>query len=452
MKKIINQLQKILHLFLSIIDRKIVLPISKLSVMIRKSITTDSKRFEKLFAKKSSLLFISLVLALLVFFLIDSKSIAMLETSAEVLYNQKLDVQYNEEAYVLEGVPKTVDITLIGRKSDLYLAKQIPNHEITLDLTGLKPGIHKVTLKYKRVLASINYKLDPSVVTVTIHSKVSEIRTINIDLLNRDNLDNKLIIEKVEADCNDIIIKGSKDTLKQVATVKALVDIDNIANPEVGVIEFKDIPLIAYDQSGNVINVEIVPAKINTSITIASPQKTVPLRIIPVGIIAFGKAINTINSDVSEVTIYGEKDILDEINNIPVEIDVNDLKENKVYNVTIKRPIGIRYMNNSFANINVTLGNEITREFDDIGIEYQNLGSNYTVNAKSIPDRSITVIVKGVDSVINNLDANMIRAYVDLKGYGPGEHEVDVQIERTDLRVIYLPKVKKVTLIVKIAK
>lgn len=452
MKKIINRLQSFFQFILSIIDKKIILPISRLLVIIRKSITTDSKRFEKIFAKKSSLLFVSLILALLVFFLIDSKSIAMLETSAEILYNQKLDVQYNEEAYVLEGVPKTVDITLIGRKSDLYLAKQIPDHEITLDLSGLKPGVHKVTLKYKRVLASINYKLDPSVVTVTIYPKKSEIRTINIDLLNRDNLDEKLIIEKIEADRDDVIIKGSELTLKQVATVKALVDIDNIANPEVGTIEFKDIPLIAYDQSGNVINVEIVPAKINTSITIASPCKTVPLRIIPVGIIAFGKAINTINTDINEITIYGEEDVLDEINNIPVEIDVNDLKENKLYNVTIKKPIGIRYMNNSFANISVTLGDEVIREFNDIGIEYQNLEPNYVVNAKSIHDRSVTVIVKGVDSVINNLDPNMIRAYVDLKGYGPGEHEVDIQIERTDLRVVYLPKTKRTTLIIKIER
>lgn len=452
MKRIINHLQRIFHLIFMIIDKKIVLPISKASLIIRKSITTDSKRFEKLFSKKSSLLFISLVLALLVFFLIDSKSIAMLETSAEVLYNQKLDVQYNEEAYVLEGVPKTVDITLIGRKSDLYLAKQIPDHEITLDLTGLKPGIHRVTLKYKRVLASINYKLDPSVVTVTIHSKVSEIRTINIDLLNRDNLDSKLIIDKIEADCNDVFIKGSEVTLKQVATVKALVDVDNIVNPDVGVIEFKDIPLIAYDQSGNVINVEIVPAKINTSITITSPHKTVPLRIIPIGTIAFGKAINTINSDINEVTIYGEEAVLDGINNIPVEIDVDGLKEDKLYNVTIKKPIGIRYMNNSIANIKVALGEEVTREFDNVGIEYQNLESNYTVNAKRVNDRSLTVIVKGVDSVINNLDSNMIRAYVDLKGYGPGEHEVDVQIERSDLRVIYLPKVKKATLIIKVER
>ena len=452
MKKLINELKYLFLRIFSFIDKKIVLPITKLLVVVKKSINNDSKRFEKLATKKTSLLFISLVLALCVFFLVDSRSIAMIETSAEVLYNQKLDIQYNEEAYVLEGIPDTVDITLIGRKSDLYLAKQIPDHEITLDLSGLKPGTHKVSLKYKRVLASINYKLDPSVVTVTIYPKVSEVRSINIDLLNRDNLDSKLIIKKTEADRDDVIIKGSEARLNQVSTVKALVDINNIVNAEVGETEFKDIPLIAYDQTGNVIDVEIVPSKINAKITITSPSKVVPIKIVPVGTVAFGKAISTIASDVTEVTVYGEEQALASINNIEVEIDVDGLKENKQYNTTLKKPVGIRHMSTSIANINITLGEEETREFDNINIEYQNLGANYTVNAKSLSDRSVTVIVKGVYSVLDDLDPNLIRAYVDLKGYGAGEHEVDVYIERTDLRVTYLPKVKKVTLVIKIKR
>lgn len=452
MKRKFKKLQSFVYKISVIFDKKIILPITKFFVLFKNNFISDSKWFERIINRRNSLLFISLVLALTVFFLIDSRSIAMLETSAEVLYNQKLDVQYNEEAYVLEGVPETVDITLIGRKSDLYLAKQIPDHEITLDLSGLKPGTHKVALKYKRVLASINYKLDPSVVTVTIYPKVSEVRTVAVDLLNQDNLDPKLIIKQIETDHDDAIIKGSEAKLKQVATIKALVDVNNLVNPDVGTIEIKDIPLIAYDQSGNVIDIEIVPSKINANITIASPNKTVPIRIIPVGTITFGKAISSIESDVNQVTIYGEEDILSNINNIAVEIDVDGLKENKQYNVTIKKPSGIRYMNVSVANIKVVLGDEVTREFENINIEYQNLNEKYTVNAKSESDRTVTVIVKGVSTVLDNIDPSTIRAYVDLKGYGAGEHEVDVYVERSDLRVTYLPKVKKVTLVIKVKK
>ena len=57
------------------------------------------------------------------------------ETSAEVIYNQPVNYVYNQEAYVVEGLPESVDITLIGRDSDLYLARQLSTHDVTIDLS-----------------------------------------------------------------------------------------------------------------------------------------------------------------------------------------------------------------------------------------------------------------------------------------------------------------------------
>ena len=67
-----------------------------------------------------------------------------MNNSAEVLYNQKITALYNKESYVIEGLPETVDITLIGRRSDLYLAKQYPTDEVVIDLRNLKQGTHTV--------------------------------------------------------------------------------------------------------------------------------------------------------------------------------------------------------------------------------------------------------------------------------------------------------------------
>jgi YbbR domain-containing protein len=450
--KTINNLKYVFKKMGRTVDKYIIVPITKLAVLIKDALSKDSKKFEKILSKKSSLLLLTLVLAIALFIAVDSKTIAMVETSAEVLYNQPVIVQYNEEAYVLDGVPATVDITLIGRNSDLYLAKQIPSHEVTLDLSGLKPGVHKVALKYTRALDTINYKLDPSVVTVTIYPKVSEARTVNVDVLNADNLDPKLVVSKTEVDRDEVIIKGSEDTLKKVSAVKALIDVNNFIDPKVGTLQVQDVPLIAYDQNGNVINAEIVPSKINATITIASPQKTIPIHFIPMGTLSFGKAISDISGSINEVTIYGDNSVLDGLSYIEAPLDVTGLKDNKEYNLTIKKPVGIRYMSTSVANVKVTVGDEVTKEFSNINVEYQNLGSNLTVNAKSVDDRTVTVIVKGVESVLNTLDPTTIRAYVDLKGYGAGEHEVDVLVDKTDSRLTYVPKVKKVTLVIKAKK
>ena len=116
---------------------------------------------------------------------------------------------------------------------------------------------------------------------------------------------------------------------------KKLVDVKNFVSQEVGTMDVKDVPLKAYDESGNVIDVEIVPSTIDAKVTIASPSKEAPIKVIPTGNVAFGKAISSIETSETKVTVYGNADVLNSLNYIPVEIDVNDLKENHQYKIQL---------------------------------------------------------------------------------------------------------------------
>ena len=156
-----------------IIDRRIVVPITKVVLFISDSLKNSSKKVEKWLSKTNTLLFLSLFLAIIVFVVIDQKILLFSENSAEVLTEQPVHATYNEEAYVIEGLPETVDVTLIGRRADLYFAKQSPSQEITVDLSGLEPGTHEVSIKYNQILPSIEYRVNPSIATVMIYPKVS---------------------------------------------------------------------------------------------------------------------------------------------------------------------------------------------------------------------------------------------------------------------------------------
>ena len=443
-----NKMRKIFKNFFKFIDKRIITPFTKIFVFIAEKTKNNGKSFEKMLTKKSSLVFISLTLSLVLFFFVDTKSIILLETSADVIYNQKVNAIYNEEAYVIEGLPEYVDITLIGRKSDLYLAKQLPAHEVAIDLKDLRPGTHRVTLKYKGAIERINYKLDPSIASVTIYPKVSEVRTVNVDILNKDNLDSRLSIAKVDVERQDVIIKGAEYKLAKVSVVKALLDINSISNPSVGEVEVKDIPLVAYDQTGNVIDIEIVPSRLSANVTIESPSKIVPIRLIPTGTPAFGKAIDSISADFQNITIYGDQESLEKISYIPVEIDVEGLSDKKRVTTTIRRPQGIRHINQTRIVVDVSVGEETTLELEGIKIEHVNLSDKYIVYAMSERDMLVDIVVKGVEDVIKDLDPSNIKVFVDLSGYGPGRHEVDVVVEGTDPRITYLPKVRKINLVI----
>ena len=439
------------HLFKSIgkfIDKKIVLPIAKFFTFLSNKFKGNSRSFEKILTRKPGLIIVSLLIALGVFFIADSKTTSLIETSAEVLYDQPISATYNEEAYVVEGLPKTVDITLIGRKSDVYLAKQLPTNDITVDLTGLGPGVHKVNLKYKKALSSVEYKLDPSVATIVIYEKVSAEKEVNYEVINKDKIDSKLMVEDVTLSTDKVYVKGKEATLNEVASVKALIDLKNLVDPQVGEQELKDVKLVAYDSDGKKVNAEIVPSKISATVKITSPQKEVPIRVIPKNYnkIVFGKAISNLTPDITKVTIYGQSSKLDKISYIPVYVDVSDLKEDKKYSITINKPTGVRAISATSVNVSVSLGDETTKEFDDIYLEYENLGEGLSAQTVGENSNRVTVSVKGVQSVLSNLDPTTIKAYVDLKGLGVGQHEVTVQVSGSDLRAKYSSKTTKVTL------
>lgn len=427
-----------------LIDKKIITPITKFILLITDKLAKRTDRFERWLVKKNTLIFISLLLAIGAYFAIDNKTIILTDYYAEVLYDQKVEAIYNTENYVVEGLPETVDVTLIGRKIDMYLAKQLSTGSVSVDISNLKEGTHKVTLKYESGIDSVDYKMDPSTVNVTIHEKVSATKTAIIDTINKESLDAKLSVENVTIDKTEIIVKGSESTIKKVANIRAMVDVNKLVDPEVGVQTLQDIPIIAYDGNGKVIDVELIPSKVTATINIASPKKEVPIKVIPVGEVQFGKAISTISTSATKVTLYGSEEVLSSIEYLPVEIEVTKLGTNKDFTITLTNPEGIRDMSLKNLKVSITLGEEISKEIEGIMIETTNLDPSYKVAALGTTIKT-TVIVKGTKEVLDSIDENKIKAIVDLEGYTIGDYDkVPVTVTGDDVKATYTPKTKEI--------
>ena len=335
MKKLIKKICKFIGKIILFFDRILVTPIMKIIIRISDFFKTNGKNFEKVLTTKSSLLIISLLVAFLAFYVIDKNSSLMLNNYAERLYGQEIKAVYNEEAYVVEGLPKSADVILIGRNSDIFLAKQFPSQGISIDLRELSVGTHKVELKYREPLNFVEYKVDPSYVTVVIHDKVSAIREISYEILHRESLDSKLDISEVKLEKTEVTIKGSEKSIKEVAYVKALIDVNNLVNPEAGVTSVKGVKLVAYNENGNVVDVEILPGTIEAELTLTSSSKMVPVKVIPEGTLALGYAIEALTPSSNSIMVYGSEESLKDIEFVPVYIDVDNLSEEKTYNVNV---------------------------------------------------------------------------------------------------------------------
>ena len=444
MKKIGKAIGRFFKAIYRVIDKLIVTPISRLIFNIREYLRGKNFKLDYIFNRPNFMIYVSLILAVVVFLLIDSRVITLVESEAEVITNVPVTVNYNEEAYVVEGIPETVDIVLIGRKSDIYLAKQLGTNNVILDLSDYeaRDSAYRVYLSYTKSIDSIDYKLDPSYVTVTIKDKISVTKTIDYDLINEKYLSEELSVESVELARSEVVVKGSEDAINDIASVKALIDLSDEALTDVGTYTLNNVRLVAYDSQGEVLdNIEIVPTTLSATITLDTYSKSVPIDVRTTGTLVTGKAIASIlinNSNSYSVTIYGDEEQISGITSVPVTINVDGEGTNSTrnYNVTISRPTGVRALSENNASITVTFGDERQKEVELSTISSRNLASGYTANI--IGTSSVPVIVKGVQSVIDNVDASNINAYIDLEGYTPGEYDVEVKIENDDPRLNFV--------------
>lgn len=443
-----------------IIDKLIVTPISTVVYKIQSKIGKDSK-LEKILNRPNVLLYLSLAFAVLIFFFVDSKATTLVGNNAEFLTDIPVRVVYNSSAYVVEGVPETVDMTLIGRKGDLYLARQLGDDEVVVNLENYdaSDGTVRVKVTYNKIINNIDYKIDPEYVTVKIKEKVSENKTVIYDLLNQDELDPKLSVKSVTLSKSDVIVRGSKENIDSIASIKALVDLSNEEFTKAGTYSVDNLKLVAYGADGALItNVEIVATNISATVVLDSYSKKVPVRIQTTGSLVSGKAISSItingkNASEFETTIYGDDEALANIDYLSVSIDVNGQGNNgsKTSSVTFPKPSGVRYIEDESVTLVLNFGEAKQRTITINKITTKNVPNGLVANSASDEDGSVDVQVIGVESVINSINESDITAYVDLTGYNAGTWTVQVKVEGNDSRLQYVVS-KNINIILSKAK
>ena len=427
MNKIGRALGRFFKKCYQIIDSKFVTPISRAIYFLFDKLKNNPIHLEKFMSRPKVLVYISLALAVVTFFLVDSQVITLVETEAEILSNEPVNVIYNKEAYVVEGLVDSADIILTGRKSALYLAKQLGSHEVVLDLSDYEASDtpRKVCLSYNQTVDNISYKLDPACITVVIKKKISEQKSVSYELLNEDKLNERFSVSDVSLGQSEVVVKGSEDALSQIATIKALIDLSDSKYSEAITYDIDNVPLVAYDSNGQALdNVEIVPSTISASITFSTYKATVPIE------------VSTTSS--YNVDIYGDKEDIDRITSVPVTIDIDGRGNGgaQTYTATISKPTGVRSISEDEVKIVVTFGEERQKTIEISNIRANNLGSGLTVNRTDANPISVQVV--GVQSVIDSITAENISAYIDLSGYSAGTYNVDVKIDSTDPRVKYV--------------
>ena len=395
-----------------------------------------SSLVDKMLFNNRYLVVSSLVLAIVLVSALNFGDAQVLSSnkSADIIENIKVQTMVNTEIYEVKGVPDIVSAVLIGEISDLQMIQSSNNISVVADLSGLGEGTHQVVLRPINYSAKIEVRVDPATALVTIARKMSKAYYFTYEFINTDKADAMYYFGTPTFSTDQIFVRASQATLDEIAQVKALIDVRGITSDFT-----QEATLVAYDQQGERLEVDIMPEKVETTVLVSVPSKVVPIEIQPIGDIPNNKSIASVTLDHQSITIYAAGAILDKITSVVIPVDVSNLIEDETQGTArVTLPSGIRKADVDNIHFTIKTGELKTRRIEGVKLEYTNYDDqNFVFTVVHPGDTNVEVILSGTKENIDEIQADQIRAYIDLSSIKVGNLSVPIIVTGPSYLVRY---------------
>ena len=375
---------------------------------------------------------VALILAILFCFMVGSdEDFDLFKANREVKTLNDLSVStiVSEQAYEVSGIPENVTVEVIGDSGDLQMLNLQDNYQIVADLSGLTEGTHDVTLQAKNFSSRLEVIIKPSTAVVTIKRKESKRFTLGYDFVNTSKMDSVYALSEPQFEQGEVVVRASSETLNKIA----LIDVSDVDS------DFEsDAEIAAYDQSGNRISVDIRPSSVKAKVKVTTPNKSVPITLVPNGIMPNNKAIASYKMDTQSVTIYAPEDVLEGITELPIYIPVNNLTGDQRIPMPINLPSKVTKASVKNVMIDIKVEDAKTKIIKDVVIQYKNApDAAYDVRAVE-GGGTISVKVIGAKGQIDKLTKNDITVIADFSSVtDPGVYNIPLSVSGTNKLVTY---------------
>jgi len=336
---------------------------------------------------------------------------------------------------------------------------ELTSLRVTVKLRGQRLALDNLSKSSTKVqaivdLESVLYSYDgnpvtvpvsiviPSVVNNSFEILSKSIQSVSIDLQPYVNKDFEIqpVVEYNAGGSQELInavaspasvtAYGAKSIINNIASVKATISVSDLADDTVLTAE-----PVAYDADGNALkNVTFSVDEISVKVSM-DDMKGVQLTSDYDGEPADGYSVSGIYISPDNIDVAGGNEALKSISEIVLPIiDVTGATSNivKQFELSDYLPDGVRIIDSenkiNYATVTVMVEKNAEKT---ITIASENITDNGTTPEGmivKIDSASINVAVSGIQSVINNITANDIKAYVDLSGYEKGTYD-DIEVK-----------------------
>lgn len=312
--------------------------------------------------------------------------------------------------------------------------------DVTLDLTGLEPGVHTLT---PQVSLGINpaeiVRISPTTVFVRLDAIVTEVFPVKLRVIGNPAIGYE--VQPPELSNENVLISGPQELIDTIEQVVAEINIADVSEDVQRMIE-----LVPYDTEDlPVTGISLNPSAIQVSIPITQRGgfRSVVVKIITSGQIAPGYRLTNIFAMPPTVTIFSADPNL--VETIPgfvetTPINLNMASEDIDIRVALNLPEGINVVGSQ--NVTVQIGIEPIQSslsFNNIPIQIEGLGEDLEVE---ISPENVDIFLSGPLPLLDQLDQANILVLIDLTDRGPGTYQLapEVLLEDTEINVdVILP-------------
>lgn len=305
---------------------------------------------------KWGLRLIALVLAL-VFFLSVNNMFGNIfnadnlgQKSSETIQEVPVQVKYNNKSLYASEVPDKVDVEISGPQSQVLKAENGENIKAVLDLSGEKAGKHTTQFQVNGLNKDIDYSVKPKEATVNLEERVSKTLKVEPDVSNND-LDSDYKISEQSVSPETVKVTGGQDQIDKIAYLKATYkNKSKIAENTTDVAK-----ITAFDRNLNKIDVSIQPNEVNLSVKVEDYSKKVKVKTKAVGSLSNDRELDNISLEDEEVEVYGNKDDLEDIDEITANVNLDNISDTTEKNVKFKVPKDVTKVNPSGTTAKITV-------------------------------------------------------------------------------------------------
>lgn len=368
--------------------------------------------------------------------------------TTETISDVDLSVYYDQEKYIVSGIPETVDVTLEGPNNVVAPTKVKQEFEVFVNLRGYPPGTYTVPVQYSGIPSNLKVKMKPEKIQVTIQKKAVKSFPVEVKYLNENQAGEGVTFEKPVVKPNAVEVIGTEEELAQIALVRAYVDLKGVNKTTTQQAE-----IVLYDKDGNRLDLKTNPSKINVTVPIAtaSAEKTVPLKVVPKGNLQEGLALTNITVEPAEVKITGSKEVLDTIDSLEgVEVDLSKITGSTTFDASVLLPEGVKSASPSKVKVTVNVQKQESKQnqnqnqnqnqkqkqkqktLDNIGLQVNGLSDNLNLKFVNPETGKISVDVTGEESIVDKVTAEQLKASISLQNLSAGTYNVPIAVSGPD--------------------